>query len=63
MLDFSIFNVNGTRLTPPKPIMELEEQLCCSFDLSKTPMSHRRLITEEQWQGFSDELLDRSIDS
>jgi len=60
--DFRGFGVNGTRLTPPKPILELEEQLGCWFDLSKTPISNQRLVIEEQWQGFSDELLDRPAD-
>lgn len=58
-----MFDVIGTRLTPPKPLLELEEQLGCWFDLSKTPISNRRLIIEEQWLGFSNELLNHSIDS
>jgi len=53
--------VNGTRLTPPKPILELEQQLDCWFDLSKTPISNQRLVIEEQWIGFSDELLNRTM--
>lgn len=58
-----MFNVVGTRLTPPKLLLELEDQLGCWFDLSKTPMSHQRLIIDEQWQGFSDELIDRPVNS
>jgi len=60
-LDFSMFNLNGTRLIPPRPILELEERLDCWFDLSKTPISNQRLIINEQWQDFSNNLLDRSI--
>lgn len=62
-IDFSVFSVNGTRLTPPKPILELEEQLGCWFDLSKKPISNQRLVFAEQWQGFSDEILNRPVDS
>lgn len=54
-----MFDVNGTRLTPPKSLIKLEEHLGCWFDLSKTPLSNHRLIIEEQWQGLSDELLMR----
>lgn len=56
-----MFNVNGTRLTPPKLIIELEEQLGCWFDLSKTPISNQRLIIQEEWQGFIEELFDRPV--
>lgn len=56
-----MFDMNGTRLTPPKPLLELEEQLGCWFDLSKTPMSNQRLVVDEQCQGFCDELLNRPI--
>lgn len=59
---YNIFDINGSRLTPPKLLLELEEQLGCWFDLSKTPMSNPRLMIDEQWQGFCDELLNRSID-
>ena len=62
-LDFNMFNINGTRLTPPKRLLELEEQLGCWFDLSKTPMSNQRLVINEQFQAFGDELLNRSIGS
>jgi hypothetical protein len=55
-------DINGTRLTPPKHLLELEEQLGCWFDLSKTPMSNQRLVIDEQCRGFCDELLDRPID-
>lgn len=58
-----MFDVNGTRLTPPKALIKLEEQLDCWFDLSKTPLSNQRLIIEEQWQGLSDDLLTRLTDS
>jgi len=61
-LDYNMFDINGSRLTPPKHLLELEEQLGCWFDLSKTPMSNRRLVNDELWQGFCDELLNRSID-
>ncbi|XP_022178360.1 polynucleotide 5'-hydroxyl-kinase nol9 [Myzus persicae] len=60
---FNMFGANGTRLTPPKNLLELEEQLDCWFDLSKTPMSNQRLVMDEQFQGFCDELLNRSIGS
>ncbi|XP_050428279.1 polynucleotide 5'-hydroxyl-kinase nol9 [Adelges cooleyi] len=59
---FSVFEPKGTRLTPPKPIVDLEEQLGCQFDLSKLPISNRRLIIDEQWKGFGDELLSRPVD-
>lgn len=62
MLGCNLFSVNGTRLTPPKAIVELEEQLGCWFDLSKTPMSNQRLVIDEQWQGFCDDLFNRPID-
>lgn len=58
---FNTFDVNGTRLTPPKPLLDLEEQLGCWFDLSKTPMSNQRLIISDQWQGLSDEILARFV--
>lgn len=57
-----MFEPKGTRLTPPKPIVDLEEQLGCQFDLSKLPISNRRLIIDEQWKGFGDELLSRPVD-
>ncbi|XP_026805972.1 polynucleotide 5'-hydroxyl-kinase nol9 [Rhopalosiphum maidis] len=59
---FNMCDINGTRLTPPKHLLELEEQLGCWFDLSKTPMSNQRLVIDEQCRGFCDELLDRPID-
>lgn len=62
-IGFKIFDVNGTRLTPSRPILDLEEQLGCWFDLSKTPISNQRLIINEQWQGLSDELLERLVKS
>lgn len=58
---FNIFDINGTRLTPPRPLLNLEEQLGCWFDLSKIPMSHQRLIIDEHWKGVSEELLGRFI--
>ncbi|KAF0758813.1 polynucleotide 5'-hydroxyl-kinase nol9-like, partial [Aphis craccivora] len=60
--DYNMFAINGRRLTPPKLLLELEEKLGCWFDLSKTPMSNQRLVNNEQWQGFCDELLNRSIE-
>jgi len=62
-LGYNMFAINGSRLTPPKRLLELEEQLGCWFDLSKTPMSNQRLVNDEQWQSFCDKLLNRSIDS
>jgi len=62
-LDYNMFDASGTRLTPPKRLLELEEQLGCWFDLSKSPMSNQRLVLDEQFQSFSDELLERPIGS
>lgn len=62
-IDFSIFNINGTRLTPPKIIVEMEEQLACWFDLGKKPISNQRLIIQEEWKGCIDELLEHPVDS
>lgn len=62
-LDYNMFNASVTRLTPPKRLLELEEQLGCWFDLSKNPMSNQRLVLNEQFQNFCDELLERPIGS
>jgi len=62
-LDYNMFDASVTRLTPPKRLIELEEQLGCWFDLSKTPMSNQRLVMNEQFQSFCDELFERPIGS
>lgn len=46
---------------PSKEMLELEKDIGCGFDLSITPMSNQRFVINEQWTGFSDELLDRPI--
>jgi len=61
ILDYNMFDASVTRLTPPKRLLELEEQLGCWFDLSKTPMSNQRLVVNEQFRSFCDELFERPI--
>ncbi|KAL4096960.1 hypothetical protein QTP88_021824 [Uroleucon formosanum] len=61
--NYNMFDASVTRLTPPKRLLELEEQLGCWFDLSKTPMSNQRLVMNEHFQSFCDELFERPIGS
>ncbi|VVC41652.1 Hypothetical protein CINCED_3A010548 [Cinara cedri] len=56
-----MFDIKDWRLIPSKLILELEKDLGCGFDLSITPMSNQRLVIDEQWKGFSNDLLNRPI--
>lgn len=56
-----MFDIKDWRLIPSKQILELEKDLCCGFDLSITPMSNQRLVIDDQWKGFSNELLNRPV--
>lgn len=56
-----MFDIKDWRLMPCKRIAELEKDLGCGFDLSITPMSNQRLVFNQQWKGFSDDLLGRPI--
>lgn len=56
-----MFDIKDWRLMPCKHLVELEKELGCGFDLSITPMSNQRLVFNEQWEGFGNDLLGRPI--